>query len=122
MRESSATFKLRATSMADCGKVVFFWTAGFLPQLKVVDEGTKEIHAVLEGATGREQILPSCSDIRPLRGALGGCCVCRCRGASVEKAEARMALAGSSGAGARGGGPSLKGSAGRLLTITRQTL
>jgi hypothetical protein len=86
--DAAGSFKLRAPSMADCGKVVFFSAAGFLPQVKVVDEGTREIHAVLEESTGREQILRSCSAIRPPERRLGWMLrVSVPRGASVKKSR-----------------------------------
>lgn len=84
----AGSFNLRPPSSADCGKVVFFWAAGFLPQIKIVDESTKEIHAVLEESPSHGRIILACSETRTNGRRLGWLLrVPVPRGASVERSR-----------------------------------
>lgn len=86
--DAAGAFKLRSPSSSDCGKVIFFWAAGFLPQIKIVEESTKEIHAVLEESASYERMIPACSASRAPGRRLGWLLhVPVPEGASVEKSR-----------------------------------
>ena len=86
--DAAGSFKLRTPSFNDCGNVVSFWAAGFLPQIKVVDEATREVHVVLEESAGQGQVIPPCSDAHAHGRRVGWTLrVSVPRGASVERSR-----------------------------------
>lgn len=86
--DAAGSFKLRAPSLSDCGRVVFFWAEGFVPQIKVVGSSAESVHAVLEESAGRARDVMTCrgsrDDVRRLGWMLR---VPVTEGASVERSR-----------------------------------